>query len=117
MFTEFEVTAVTMKNAAFWDVAPCGSCKNRQSGGTCSLHLQGKKYACKKNVGLLLTLFSLAYFFYFEDGGDTFLRNVCILWHCIKIYKGKSVSINVPELRAEPNCPATLSQSSEHNWN
>jgi hypothetical protein len=27
-------TAVTMKNAAFWDVAPCGSCKNRRFGGT-----------------------------------------------------------------------------------
>jgi hypothetical protein len=26
----FEVfTAVTMKNAVFWDVRPCGSCKNR----------------------------------------------------------------------------------------
>jgi hypothetical protein len=27
----FEVfTAVTMKNAVFWDVTPCGSCKNRR---------------------------------------------------------------------------------------
>jgi hypothetical protein len=26
----FEVfTAVTMKNGVFWDVMPCGSCKNR----------------------------------------------------------------------------------------
>jgi hypothetical protein len=31
----FEVfTAVTMENGAFWDVTPCGSCKNRRSGGT-----------------------------------------------------------------------------------
>jgi hypothetical protein len=31
----FEVfTAVTMKNAVFWDVTPCGSCKNRRFGGT-----------------------------------------------------------------------------------
>jgi hypothetical protein len=30
----FEVsTAVTMKNAMFWDVTPCGSCKNRRFGG------------------------------------------------------------------------------------
>jgi hypothetical protein len=29
----FEVsTAVTMKNAAFWDVTPCGCCKNRRFG-------------------------------------------------------------------------------------
>jgi hypothetical protein len=28
----FEVfTAVTMKNGVFWDVTPCGSCKNRVS--------------------------------------------------------------------------------------
>jgi hypothetical protein len=27
-------TAVTMKNAIFWDVTPCGSCKNRRFGGT-----------------------------------------------------------------------------------
>jgi hypothetical protein len=31
----FEVfTAVTMKNVIFWDVTPCGSCKNRRFGGT-----------------------------------------------------------------------------------
>jgi hypothetical protein len=31
----FEVsTAVTMKNGVFWDVTPCGSCKNRSFGGT-----------------------------------------------------------------------------------
>jgi hypothetical protein len=27
-------TAVTMKNGVFWDVTPCGSCKNRRIGGT-----------------------------------------------------------------------------------
>jgi hypothetical protein len=25
---------ITMKNGVFWDVTPCGSCKNRRSGGT-----------------------------------------------------------------------------------
>jgi hypothetical protein len=31
----FEVfTAVTMKNAVFWDVKPCGCCKNRRFGST-----------------------------------------------------------------------------------
>jgi hypothetical protein len=24
----------TMKNCVFWDVTPCGSCKNRRFGGT-----------------------------------------------------------------------------------
>jgi hypothetical protein len=40
----FEVfTAVTMKNAVFWDVAPCRSYVNRHFGGTYRLHLQGRK--------------------------------------------------------------------------
>jgi hypothetical protein len=57
-------TVVTMKNAVFWDVATCRSCVNRLSGGTyqsaatCSRWLLGRS------------------FFYLEDGGDTFLRNV-----------------------------------------
>jgi hypothetical protein len=34
-YVRFEVfTAVTMKNGVFWDVTPCGSCKNRRFGGT-----------------------------------------------------------------------------------
>jgi hypothetical protein len=32
-----------MKNAVFWDVAPCSSCMNRRFGGTYRLHLQGRK--------------------------------------------------------------------------
>jgi hypothetical protein len=32
--------AVTMKNAGFWDVTPCGSCKNRRFGGTYRHHHQ-----------------------------------------------------------------------------
>jgi hypothetical protein len=27
-------TAATMKNGVFWDVTPCGCCKNRRFGGT-----------------------------------------------------------------------------------
>jgi hypothetical protein len=35
LYVRFEVfTAVTMKNAVFWDVTSCGSCKNRHFGGT-----------------------------------------------------------------------------------
>jgi hypothetical protein len=36
-------TAVTMKNAVFWDVMPSGSCKNRRFGGTQRLHHKGDK--------------------------------------------------------------------------
>jgi hypothetical protein len=34
-YVRFEVfMAVTMKNGIFWDVMPCGSCKNRRFRGT-----------------------------------------------------------------------------------
>jgi hypothetical protein len=34
LVTDDVFTAVPMKNAVFWDVTPCGSCKNRRFGGT-----------------------------------------------------------------------------------
>jgi hypothetical protein len=35
IYVRFEAfMAVTMKNGVFWDVMPCGSCKNRRFGGT-----------------------------------------------------------------------------------
>jgi hypothetical protein len=44
IFVRFEVfTAVTMKNAIFWDMTPCTSCMNRRFGGMYRLHLQGRK--------------------------------------------------------------------------
>jgi hypothetical protein len=37
---EFEaLTAVTVMNAVFWDVASCGFVINRRFGGTCQLYL------------------------------------------------------------------------------
>jgi hypothetical protein len=48
----FEVfTAVIMKNAVFWDVTLCGSCKNRRFGGTYRLHQQGDKNRRASNDG------------------------------------------------------------------
>jgi hypothetical protein len=32
-----------MKNAVFWDVAPCRSCINQRFGGMYRLYLQGRK--------------------------------------------------------------------------
>jgi hypothetical protein len=34
-------TAMAVMNAVFWDVTPCGSCKERRFGGTYRLHHQG----------------------------------------------------------------------------
>jgi hypothetical protein len=43
-FLRFEVfTAMTMKNGVFWDVMPCGSCKNRSFRGMYHPHHQGDK--------------------------------------------------------------------------
>jgi hypothetical protein len=40
----FSCTSEFLKNVVFWDVAPCRSCElNRRFGGTCCLHLQGRK--------------------------------------------------------------------------
>jgi hypothetical protein len=36
------LTSVTMKNIVFWDVALCGSCKNRCFGGKNRVHHQGE---------------------------------------------------------------------------
>jgi hypothetical protein len=46
----FEVfTAVTMKNAIFWDAEPCGSCKSPGFGVTYHLHHQGDKNQWARN--------------------------------------------------------------------
>jgi hypothetical protein len=69
----FEVfTAVIMKNAVLWDVAPCRSCVNRRFGGTYRLRIQGRKIR-EQGSRWLQTEPPV---FYPEDGGDTFLRNV-----------------------------------------
>jgi hypothetical protein len=51
-YVRFEAFAVlTMKNAVFWDVTPCGSSKNRQFGGTYPLHhLDDKNLRARNNV-------------------------------------------------------------------
>jgi hypothetical protein len=51
IYVRLEVfTEVTMKNAAFRDVALCGFITNQRSGGTCRLHLQGRiNNACGEN--------------------------------------------------------------------
>jgi hypothetical protein len=44
----FEVfMVVTMKNGIFWDVTPCGSCKNWHFGGTYQVHLVFLHSVCR----------------------------------------------------------------------
>jgi hypothetical protein len=47
-------TAVTMKNAVFWDVTLCGPSKNRLLGGTYHLHYQGDKNQRAKNTSKII---------------------------------------------------------------
>jgi hypothetical protein len=64
-FVGLEVfTAVTMKNAVFWDVAPC-RCEREQVAA----ELASSAATCSRG-------FFARGFFYPEDGGDTILRNV-----------------------------------------
>jgi hypothetical protein len=39
-----------MKNTVFWDVTPCGSCKNRRLGETCRFHHQDGKIQWTRNI-------------------------------------------------------------------
>jgi hypothetical protein len=43
-----------MKNAVFWDVTPCWSCKNGRFGGTYRLHHQDGKHRGAMNVTNML---------------------------------------------------------------
>jgi hypothetical protein len=46
--TEGSVTKMGLKNAVFWDVAPCSSRVNGRFGGTYRLHLQGRKIRARE---------------------------------------------------------------------
>jgi hypothetical protein len=82
----FEVlAAMFMKISIIWDITPCSPLKvNRRFGGTCRLHLQGRRICRARDqregrwqaelcfhAGFLLSIF-----FDPEDGGDMFLQNV-----------------------------------------
>jgi hypothetical protein len=59
-YVGFEVlTAVVMKVAIFWDIAPCSLQMQRRFSGTCHV----------------LVLYLVRLIFDPEDGGDTLLRN------------------------------------------
>jgi hypothetical protein len=50
-----------MKNAVFWDVAPCRSCVKRRFGGTYRLHLHGTFSSLQESEKLRLFLATGAY--------------------------------------------------------
>jgi hypothetical protein len=77
-YVRFELfTAVTMKNAVFWDVAPCRSYVSRHFWGTYCLHLVGRKIRERGTcVSRWLQTAHPREFYYREEGGHTFLRNV-----------------------------------------
>jgi hypothetical protein len=48
-YTWLRVQVMKLKNGVFWDVTPCGSCKNRHFWGTLRLHHQGDKNQWTRN--------------------------------------------------------------------
>jgi hypothetical protein len=51
LYKVWDFHAVTMRSAVFWDVTLCGSCKNRDFGGTYHLYHQGEKnWRARNNV-------------------------------------------------------------------
>jgi hypothetical protein len=44
------------KNVVFWDMAPCGYCKNRCFGGACRLHVHGRRNNASERYSLSGTL-------------------------------------------------------------
>jgi hypothetical protein len=79
-------TTVVMKSSSFWDITPCSPLKvNRRFGGTCCLHLQGRRIKARKRyeavskyrtAEIAISFWFLGLFFDPEDGGDMYLRNV-----------------------------------------
>jgi hypothetical protein len=76
-YVGFEVfTAVTMKNACFWDVAPCRSCVNRRFGGAYRLHLQGRKIREREtSVSNLIA----------TENRASVVKGMCLLIPCLAI--------------------------------
>jgi hypothetical protein len=70
----FEVfTAVTIKNAIFWDVTLCGSCENQHFGGMCCLHQQDERNQwAGNNVSSNLQLKHTLQ----RDGDEMFFQNI-----------------------------------------
>jgi hypothetical protein len=59
-FVRFAVfTAVTVKNAVFWAVMPCGFCKNRRFGETSALFLSVLRFLVTADVPHSLSLVTL----------------------------------------------------------
>jgi hypothetical protein len=75
MHVGFKVlTAVVLKSSVFCDITSCSQLKViRRFGVTCRLHLQGRRILEAK------TSMKVGLFFYPEEGGDIFLRNVGLL--------------------------------------
>jgi hypothetical protein len=70
-----EIHNQMLKSSIFWDLMPCSPLKvNRRFGGTCGLHLQGRRIG-KASKALLATCFISGLFFNPEDGGDMFLQS------------------------------------------
>jgi hypothetical protein len=80
-----EVLTAVIMNYILWNITPCSPLNvNRHFGGTCRLHLHGRRISqardqheeCSKQSQQAHTNFLLSLLLNPEDGGVMFLRNV-----------------------------------------
>jgi hypothetical protein len=82
---DFLKKCVKLKNAVFWDVAPCRSCVNRRFGGTYRLHLQSRS-ANKPNHQIQSRLLLVT---------QCLIRDNTIHFACCLLHVGYSLSLKM----------------------
>jgi hypothetical protein len=76
-----------------WVVTPCSSDRVRYFAGTYRLCLDGRKVNQARNqVCLLLLVSCVVNSFHPEDGGDMFLRNICLSPNCTALQPSRRYS-------------------------
>jgi hypothetical protein len=76
------LTAVVMKNTIFWDTMPCSTLSTDVSEEHIASIFRVEEQASKALPGTCLHAdFLLDLFFYLEDGSDTFLRNISLIFN------------------------------------
>jgi hypothetical protein len=69
-----------MKNGVFWDVTPCGSCKNRRFGGAIwqyLVHTLNPNFFCRNETSVILQRHLPCFSEYEETRGSESYSLVC----------------------------------------
>jgi hypothetical protein len=102
-FVRFEVfTAVTMKNAVFWDVTPCGSCKTDVSE-----ELSASIQNTTQNTNYKNTEYKRQYF--------VFLRSVCRLLVTTNVVPSSPILVTLMMEAISSSETAVLTRATRRN--